>query len=341
VAALSTPPAQSTFLYEQGGPNLQLEETNNQSHSNRNATQGTGKSLVSTEQSALFACFDVFNTSALRNCGTILALENLGFRDIIKYGLITRGYAIRPELFDSAKSLPAVVWLRLVQSELGGFDIKEAFLSGIGLLASLDAPIEALARRHAVWRGDCAESICMANQTLHLDNLTLSSLSFTAAFTENAHQLGINPHDIMNDRAESPFCCTTSDITVLPVATSLRSGHTEHREDIYKNITPDLRPTPIQTSIPHHPCWDVLPWAEFRSKGILASSMNPPQIDEDDLCLDLMHDGVRCWGGAPWDSRSWEAAPWFLTKWEDLIGGRDGALWRNTLWWRSMRNGRT
>jgi hypothetical protein len=291
----------------------------------------------------------MFSVSALQNCGKILASENFGFRDIVKYGLIATGYAIRPELFHSANALPAGAWVRLVQSELGDFDIKEIFSSGIGLFATFDVPMEALAPSQAGWKGHCAESICMASQNLYLDNMSLSYLSFSAAFTENARQLGITPYNIINDHAKSPFCFPASDLTnpynlgLAETTSSLERRHIASVEDLYKDIKPDLRPTPTQTSIPHHPCWDILPWADFRSKAILAASMNPPLINHDDLCLDLMNNGVWCWGGygAPWDSRSWEAAPWFLEKWEGFTGGRDGEMWRNSSWWRSMRNGQT
>jgi hypothetical protein len=282
----------------------------------------------------------MFSASALQNCGKILALENFGFRDIVKYGLVITGYAIRPELFHSANALPASAWVRLVQSELGNFDIKEIFSSGISRLASLDVPVEVLAPIQVGWKGDCTDSISMASQNLHLDNISLSYLSFSAAFTENARQLGITPHDIINDHAKSPFCFPVSDLTKI---CTLAFAETTSSLDLYRDIKPDLRPTPTQTSIPHHPCWDILPWADFRSKAILAASMVPPLIDHDDLCLDLMNNGVWCWGGygAPWDSRSWEAAPWFLDKWEGFTGGRDGEIWRNSSWWRSMRNGQT
>jgi hypothetical protein len=291
----------------------------------------------------------MFSASALQNCGKVLALENFGFSDVVKYGLIIMGYAIRPGLFHSAHALSAGAWVRLIQLELGDFDIKEVFSSGINLLASLDAPLEALSTIQAVWKGDRAESICMASQNLYLDNMSLSCLSFSAAFTENARQLGITPYDIINDHAESPFCCPALDLTktydlgLAETSSFLECRHTATMEDLYKHIKLDLRPTPTQMSIPHHPCWDILPWADFRSKAILVASINPPLIDHDDLCLDLMNNGVWCWGGrgAPWDSRSWEAAPWFLEKWKDITGGRDGDMWRNTSWWRSMRNGQS
>jgi len=173
---------------------------------------------------------------------------------------------------------------------LGDFDIKKVFSSGINLLASLDAPIEALAPTQAVWKGDRAESICMASQTLYLDNMSLSSLSFSAAFTENARQLGITPHDIINDHAKSPFCCPVSDLTktcnfgLAEMTSSLERRHITNIEDLYKDIKPDL----ALHSPNEHSASSMLgcfALAEFRSKAILAASMNPPLIDEDIFVL--------------------------------------------------------
>ena len=81
----------------------------------------------------------------------------------------------------------------------------------------------------------------------------------------------------------------------------------------------------------------------------MAISANPPLIDEEDLCMDILNDGIFCWGstgpsmhsrggGVPWDARSWEAAPWFLQKWESLTDGRNGDMWRTSEWWRCMRS---
>ena len=94
---------------------------------------------------------------------------------------------------------------------------------------------------------------------------------------------------------------------------------------------------------------DVIPFASFRERAITAASTDPPLLDEDDLCVDLMlKEGLVCWGSAgggprgmdaaaPWDTRSWEAKPWFLRKWWWLVGGNDDEMWENTRWWHMMR----
>jgi hypothetical protein len=76
-------------------------------------------------------------------------------------------------------------------------------------------------------------------------------------------------------------------------------------------------------------------------------------IDEDELCLDLLNDGLICWGssigggnkaigsGAPWDPRSWEAQSWFMKKWWIVIGGVEGEIYKQTEWWCELRGDRS
>jgi len=70
------------------------------------------------------------------------------------------------------------------------------------------------------------------------------------------------------------------------------------------------------------------------------------------MCQDLFNDGMVCWGnargnkhargeGAPWDMRTWEAKTWFVKKYWMLIGGADGDVWQQTLYWRKLQSGYT
>lgn len=72
-------------------------------------------------------------------------------------------------------------------------------------------------------------------------------------------------------------------------------------------------------------------------------------VDEGELFHDLLNNRLICWTldqkgsnaaavvSAPWDSRSWEAQPWFLRKWWILVGGTEGEMYQQTIWWREMR----
>jgi hypothetical protein len=101
-----------------------------------------------------------------------------------------------------------------------------------------------------------------------------------------------------------------------------------------------------------HPCYaDTLPFASVRQRLIGMLNCDPPLLDADDLCKDLVRGGLICWGssisgdarkgsGAPWDCRSWEAQPWFLKKWWLMVGGSDGVIFKQTRWWHEFRGDR-
>lgn len=158
---------------------------------------------------------------------------------------------------------------------------------------------------------------------------------FTALFT-NFSSLGFDFGLFLDERSLSPFCIG-SPIEDVNSSTALQDG----------NIPLNLRPVPSQYTIPHHPYIDSLPFPTFRRRALAALAADPPLLDEDDLCLDLMlHDGLVCWGsanqngmdhGTPWDSHSWEAKEWFLRKWKWLIGGQEGELWHSSRWWAAQR----
>ncbi|RSM02254.1 hypothetical protein CEP52_008074 [Fusarium oligoseptatum] len=118
----------------------------------------------------------------------------------------------------------------------------------------------------------------------------------------------------------------------------------------FRNVTPDLRPTDLQLTFGHHPYVDVIPFKSFRDNIIKALLHDPPLIDENILCHDLLAGGFTCWGsrrnplgmnaGVPWDARSWEPSIWFLLKYRQLTGGWDDEMWKSARWWHSVRGER-
>ncbi|KPM44692.1 hypothetical protein AK830_g1829 [Neonectria ditissima] len=117
----------------------------------------------------------------------------------------------------------------------------------------------------------------------------------------------------------------------------------------FRNLTPDLRPCDLQLTFAHHPYIDVLPFKSFRENIIKALDHDPPLIDEDVLCRDVLA-GMVCWGSqhntlgmgvaVPWDVRCWEPSVWFLHKYRHLVGEWDGEMWRGARRWHSMRGER-
>jgi hypothetical protein len=224
------------------------------------------------------------------------------------------------QIFESAQDISARSWLEKVKSAVGNVDLKAVATAGIRLLARLNVPWDQINSEGAAEMRSMSDII---GSNLHSNRILLSRESLAAAMFANASHLHIPIDDVVGADAEYP---------------------TGQQDDAHR----DLVPTANQITIPHHPCWDTLPWAAFRSNICFAVSQDPPLIDDEELCLDIMNEGIRCWGsskqsltgrggGVPWDARSWEAAPWFLEKWEPLTGGENSDMWRNSAWWRSIR----
>jgi hypothetical protein len=170
------------------------------------------------------------------------------------------------------------------------------------------------------------------------NSLRIARFSYFSALFTNFSSLGFDFGLFLDERSVSPFCTSstteggsTDTSTILPT----------------HDVPPNLRPISSQYKVPHHPYIDSLPFPTFRRRALAALAADPPLLDEDDLCLDLMlHDGLVCWGsasqngmdhGTPWDSHSWEAKEWFLRKWKWLVGGKEGELWHSSRWWAAQR----
>jgi hypothetical protein len=176
----------------------------------------------------------------------------------------------------------------------------------------------------------------------YANTLRLHQTTLCWAFYQNVLHIGMD-ETICNEEKASPFyrpdvACAADDAIVRSV------------QSTFACLKRDLRPTKEQILIPHPGYIDALPWPDVRSRIIELIAHDPPLFDEDQFCMDMENDGLRCWGsvsvrpgaqtmgsGAPWDARSWEAKTWFLAKWSFVVGGEEGELSRNSLWWREMR----
>lgn len=179
----------------------------------------------------------------------------------------------------------------------------------------------------------------------YLNHLQLVGESCFSATLSIAQSIGIPRPAYINDHP-SPFTGSSNlDLNTLPK---------------------DLRPTGYQLMLPH-PCYlDCIPFPHFRSVAIHLSSTK--RLDHVSLFLDLIHDGLVCWGrsranarygrtmsdGVAWSRRSWEARPWFWRKWgwlakarledlewltpspslvDDELDDQDGMLSGSQWWW--------
>ncbi len=165
-----------------------------------------------------------------------------------------------------------------------------------------------------------------------INHLQLLGESCFAATMSIALSLGFSRPSYINDHP-SPFSLT-------PLAD-------------YANISADLQPTFEQRTLVHPRYLDCIIFPCFRSQAIELSSRG--ELDHCSLFLDLMHDGLICWGSqyasagygrsmsdaVPWSRHSWEARPWFLRKWSFLIGEEDPDHMRSISHWYSTIRGET
>ncbi|KAM0541833.1 hypothetical protein ACHAPJ_013083 [Fusarium lateritium] len=276
-----------------------------------------------------------------------MAAENFGLHDVVKYGLISLGYAVDPGVFSSAENFAFCSWSQAIMSLIpASIDLECVLRAGIKTLIRLNGPqtwsghisLMALAKGNTYVAMDSLQSLGNPSNSIRIGFLTAS--------LANCRLLGLDPCAIMNHDAESPFvrsahyAVKTKHGSHIPYS----SDSPEIQQHSPRGFAGDMCPTVEQLIIPHHPYLDIIPWPSFRSRAIIASSMNPPLIDKSELCLDLLNNGVYCYSvpgislngrgeGMPWDSRSWEAKPWFLKKWAILVAGID--VQQTSLWWQS------
>ena len=108
-------------------------------------------------------------------------------------------------------------------------------------------------------------------------------------------------------------------------------------------VPPQMHPTKIQRTIPHHPCFDLPPDPALRDNGIV----NSDRLPHGKLCLTLAgretwyendllrRNGLVVWG-EPDKVESWEATEGFVKTFPWLLVDAS-ALQESTNRWRAMR----
>lgn len=339
-------PNLSDFQQSSYPKDLGLTSLTNDSHNTSSLV-----SLAETEDPTLSAKVAAAGLLSYLHCDSeretvakIMAAENIGLRDIVKYGLVSLGSAMKPSRHPTGQ--PTDVLMAEIASACATYGVHFVLWTGVRRLAQMAPPNLQLGLGSPVGYARQAD-LTVARFDIYGNTITLAFDTYVSAAVANAQHLRIPIADLMNDCSVSP----------LTSKTGMWADSVNHQSDpplsqaqgvIHsspKVYYPDLEPTPLQLKIPHHPYLDVIPWPSFRTKAIIAASLNPPLIDEVDLCLDLCS-GIRCWGsirllhgrgeGTPWDKRSWEAMPWFLEKWRVLLDGDHGEISRNSAWWRTQ-----
>ena len=156
--------------------------------------------------------------------------------------------------------------------------------------------------------------------------LTLMYYNVFRALVHNVHVLNLDRELMHNNSYPSPWISnninTITDLTTVP---------------------PQLRPTRIQSTVPHHPCFDLPPDPALRDNGILNSTLLP----HGKLCLTLAgretwyekellkRNGLVVWG-EPDRIESWEATDGFVSTYPWLVVDAF-ALQKSTNAWRALR----
>ncbi|KAE9365607.1 hypothetical protein N431DRAFT_387927 [Stipitochalara longipes BDJ] len=132
------------------------------------------------------------------------------------------------------------------------------------------------------------------------DILLLQSTSAIAAMLYNARLLSINcqnyPHALS--------------IYVFP----------------HPTVPPSLLPTPLQSTAPHMPYIDLIPFPSVRNKLLQAGDL----INGHEMWHDLAHGDSRVWGNSPWEDSGWEIGVRFVRRWWWILD--QGVLDRGNFW---------
>ena len=91
------------------------------------------------------------------------------------------------------------------------------------------------------------------------------------------------------------------------------------------DLPPNMWPTRAQTSVSHHPLFDILPWPSVRDKLIfifeLPTSQRPPAARDTNAIANLVYDmddpteGFRVIGEGSFEPELWEIGQAFFQNW--------------------------
>ncbi|KAH8659997.1 hypothetical protein BX600DRAFT_467060 [Xylariales sp. PMI_506] len=144
--------------------------------------------------------------------------------------------------------------------------------------------------------------------------INVVSSNVFAAFMSNVHILGYDGLDLFDVELISPFSWGTPG----------------------DHLPPDMMPTAMQLTIPHHPAIDIFPDPKVREQMILWEEMT----NTDEFCCELAglpgpngenEVGVIVWG-APHQIGSWEVTETFFQKWRYLLGQCEELIQSSNRW---------
>ncbi|KAI0489805.1 hypothetical protein F4859DRAFT_462437 [Xylaria cf. heliscus] len=136
--------------------------------------------------------------------------------------------------------------------------------------------------------------------------------------------------------------CNTTTIWDLNANSPFNDG--THTALTTQELPPVWRPTLSQSSIPHHPIIDLLPWPSVRDRIIMLLSLpdddRPPAASGPLATVHLAYDledgaeGARIWGDDPYDPTAWEVGQVFFERWWFVF---DREVINQSNYWRKLR----
>lgn len=161
--------------------------------------------------------------------------------------------------------------------------------------------------------------------------LPVPELSTLKAFMRIATCLSVDSSSFWDINAMSPF--------FRGPGAAARATPTSHLA-----LARTWQPTVAQLLMPHHPLLDFLPWPSVREKVIhvlnLPEDMRPPAARSATALVQFAYDledgaeGIRIWGGDPYDPACWEVGQVLFERWWFLF---DRQIIEQSNGWRGMR----
>ncbi|KAI0971434.1 hypothetical protein F4678DRAFT_84347 [Xylaria arbuscula] len=140
--------------------------------------------------------------------------------------------------------------------------------------------------------------------------------------------------------------CNTTKLWELGANSPFNDG--THTVLTTQELPPVWRPTVSQSSIPHHPVIDLLPWPSVRDRIILLLGLPdeacPPALSGPLAIAQLAYDledsaeGVRIWGDDPCEPTSWEVGQVLFERWWFVF---DRKVVEQSNYWRKLRGAAT
>ncbi|KAI0447010.1 hypothetical protein F4803DRAFT_392837 [Xylaria telfairii] len=171
------------------------------------------------------------------------------------------------------------------------------------------------------------------------DNSEAIDISFPDSYYLPVHELALLRGLV---RIAVRLRCNTTTIWDLSANSPFNDG--THTALTAQELPPAWRPTLSQSTIPHHPVIDLLPWPSVRDRILmllgLPDNARPPAAAGPLALAQLAYDlednaeGARIWGDDPYEPTSWEVGQVLFERWWFVF---DREVINQSNYWRKLR----